>query len=159
MQVYDINTAQLWEPGSCKNHHKHLLMIRNKQYLIHSFLPCQLNEGYFLIMFLPSSSCSLAFLIIAFFDLKYPTIWSIASSQTYSMFFSLLRAASTLGENHGIENVHFDLSIYCANVLSISSVCTYPGIGFGVPFLIQMYNQWIIHLHSNTFKHFQKTSQ
>ena len=119
-----------------EKHHKHLLMIRNKQYLNHSFVPCWLNKGYFLIRFLPNFSYSLAFLIIAFFDLKYPTIWSIASSQTYFLFFSLLRAASTLGENHGIKNVHFGLSRYCANGVSISSVFTYTGIGFGAPFLI-----------------------
>ena len=109
-------------------------MIINKQYLTHSFAPIQLNEGYFLIMFLPNSSYSLAFLIIAFVDLKYPTNWSIASSKTYSTFFSLLRAASTLGENRGMENVHFGLSIKCTNGLSVSYVFTCPGIAFGVPF-------------------------
>ena len=86
-----------------EKHHKHLLMIRNKQYLTHSFVLCQLIEGYFLFMFLPNSSYSLTFLIIVLLDLKYPTIWSITSFQTYSTFFSLLRAVSTLAENHGIK--------------------------------------------------------
>ena len=105
-------------------------MIINKQYLTHFFAPVQPNEGYFLIVFLPNSSYSLVFLIIAFVDLKYPII---TSSQTYSAFFSFLRAASTLGENCGMENVHFGLSIKCANALSISFVFTCPGIGFCVP--------------------------
>ena len=136
-----------------EKHHIHLLMIGNKQYLTHSFAPCQLKQGYFLIMFLPKSSYSMLVLITAFLDLKYPTIWSIASSQTYSVFFSLLRAASTLAENCGIKIstlVYLD-AVLMGYLFVQSSHPQALHLVYQFKYL-QIYTKCKIYLHSNISK-------